>query len=166
MSYQTKVYAAQGGDEQVVASGGKITLQSGGKLTGAEGDKVVRTIRRRCTIAEVNAGVTLLAAVAGYAYRMVRCTAIAIGGNAGTVTTVDVLATQAASGVKLVAFAQANLTRSAVLKDGGTGATVLADGASYVANDANTAITVGKTGGDVDTATHVDVSFTYVLEAA
>ena len=31
-SYATKIYMKQGGDEQVVASGGKITLQSGSAL--------------------------------------------------------------------------------------------------------------------------------------
>lgn len=124
----------------------------------------VRQIRRRCTIAEINAGVTLLAALSGYQYRMVACKAIAVGGNAGTVTTVDVLGTQSAAGVKLVAYAQANLTRSAVLEAGGTGAAVLADGASFVANDANTAVTVGKTGGSIDTATHVDILFSYIVD--
>lgn len=125
----------------------------------------VRQIRTRFTIAEVNAGATLLAALPGYKYRMVGCNAIAIGGNVGTLATVDILGTLS-SGRKLVAFAQASLTRSAVLFDGGTGGAVLADGASYTANDANTAITIGKTGGTGDTATHVDVHFTYVIEAA
>jgi hypothetical protein len=32
MSYQPKTYRAQGGDEFVVASGGKITVESGGEL--------------------------------------------------------------------------------------------------------------------------------------
>lgn len=125
----------------------------------------VRQVRRSCTIAEVNAGVTLLAALPGYKYRMVRAKAIAIGGNVGTLTTVDVLATLSSSR-KLVAFAQASLTRSTVLEDGASGAAVLADGASYTANDANTAITVGKTGGVGDTATHVDILFEYVVEVA
>lgn len=125
----------------------------------------VRQIRTRFTIAEVNAGATLLAALPGYKYRMVACKAIAIGGNMGTLTTVDILATLSSSR-KLVAFAQASLTRSAVLTDGGTGAAVLADGASYTANDANTAVTIGKTGGTGDTATHVDVLFEYVVEVA
>lgn len=128
--------------------------------------QATQNIRQRFTIAEVNAGATLLAAIPGHKYRMVGCTAISVGGAAGAVTTVDVLATQSTSSVKLVAFAQANLTQSAVLKDGGTGATVLADGASYVANDANTAITVGKTGSSVTTATHIDINFTYVIEKA
>lgn len=123
----------------------------------------VHTIRTRFTAAEVNAGATLLAALAGFKYRMVDCTAIAIGGNAATVTTVDILGTQSTA-VKLVAYAQAQLTRSTVLRPGITGATVLADGASFVQNDANTPITVGITGSNLATATHIDVVFTYVVE--
>src|ERR1044072_1839762 len=72
----------------------------------------VQNIRTRFTIAQVNAGATLLAAIAGHKYRMVGCTAISIGGAAGAVTTVDVGGTQGASGVKLVAYAQASLTQS------------------------------------------------------
>lgn len=121
-------------------------------------------LRARFSIAQVNAGATILAAIAGFKFRMVSCTVISVGGAAGTVTTVDILATQAATGVKLVAYAQASLTRSTVLKDGGTGAAVLADGASYVANDVGTALTIGKTGSAVDTAVSVDVNLSYVIE--
>ena len=118
--------------------------------------------RKRFTIAEVNAGATLVPAITGKSIRMVNCKAIAIGGAAATVTTVDVLGT-VSTARKLVAFAQASLTQSAVLTAGGTGAAVLADGASYTANDVSTAITVGKTGGNVATATHIDVIFDYVV---
>lgn len=124
---------------------------------------VVYNIRQRFTIAQVNAGATLVAAVSGKAIRMVGCKAISVGGAAGAVTTVDVLGTSTTSR-KLVAFAQASLTQSTVLTDGGSGAAVLADGASYTANDAGTAITVGKTGSSITTATHIDVIFSYVLE--
>ncbi len=123
----------------------------------------VLNVRKRFTIAEVNAGATLVAAVTGKSIRMVNCKAIAVGGAAAAVTTVDVLGT-ATTGRKLVAFAQANLTQSTVLTAGGTGAAVLADGASYTANDAGTGVTVGKTGSAVTTATHIDVIFDYVLE--
>jgi hypothetical protein len=123
----------------------------------------VLNVRKRFTIAEVNAGATLVAAVTGKSIRMVNCKAIAVGGAAAAVTTVDVLGTVSTSR-KLVAFAQANLTQSTVLTAGGTGATVLADGASYTANDAGTGVTVGKTGSAVTTATHIDVIFDYVLE--
>lgn len=125
---------------------------------------IVQNIRTRFTIAQVNAGATLLAAVPGYAYRMVGCTALAVGGAAGATTTVDVLGTLSSSR-KLVAFARTSMTQSTVIRDGNSGGAVLADGASYTANDANTAITVGKTGSDLTTATHVDINFSYVLEA-
>lgn len=124
----------------------------------------VHNQRFRVTIAQINAGLTLLPAVGAAKYRLVDCIAIAIGGAAGTVTTVDILATQATSSVKLVAFAQASLTRSAVLRAGASGASVLADGASFAANDVNTAITIGKTGSAIDTATAVDVLLSYTIE--
>jgi hypothetical protein len=126
---------------------------------------VVYNIRARFTIAEVNAGITLLAALAGYKYRMVGARAISVGGAAAAVTTVDIIGT-VSTARKLVAYAQASLTQSAVLRDGASGGTVLADGASYTANDANTAITVGITGSAITTATHIDVSFDYTIEAA
>jgi len=122
----------------------------------------VLSARVRFTIAEVNAGATLVAAITGKSIRMVNCKAIAVGGAAGAVTTVDVLGT-VSTARKLVAFAQASLTQSAVLTAGGTGAAVLADGASYTANDVSTGITVGKTGSNVTTATHIDVIFNYVV---
>lgn len=132
-------------------------------VTNLQATGAVLNVRKRFTVAEVNAGATLVPAVTGKKIRMVTCKAISIGGNAGAVTTVDVLGTLS-TGRKLVAYAQASLTRSAVLVDGATGATVLADGASYTANDAGTAITVGKTGDAITTATHIDVIFDYVLE--
>jgi hypothetical protein len=124
----------------------------------------IRNVRTRFTVAQVNAGATILAKIPGVKFRMVACKAISVGGAAGSVTTVDILGTQATSSVKLVAYAQASLTRSTVLIDGGSGGTVLADGASHTACDANTSITIGKTGSDVDTATHIDVILSYVIE--
>ena len=124
----------------------------------------VRNVRTRFTVAQVNAGATVVPAIAGQKLRLVDCTAISVGGAAGAVTTVDILGTQATASVKLVAYAQASLTQSAVLKAGGSGAAVLADGASYAACDTATAITVGKTGAAITTATHIDVNLSYVIE--
>lgn len=124
-----------------------------------------RSIRRRCTTAEINAGVTVLPALTGYKYRVTDMKMIAIGGGAATATSVDILATQSASSVKLMASAVAGLTQSAVLRAGAANAAVLADGASFVANDSGTAITVGKTGSALATATAVDVFIDYVVEA-
>lgn len=120
--------------------------------------------RFRLTIAQVNAGYTLLNAMQGLKYRLLDASAISVGGAAGAVTTVDILGTQGAASVKLVAFAQANLTQNTMLRAGGTGATILAGGASFITNDVNTAITVDVTGADVTTATHIDFEITYAIE--
>jgi len=148
--------------DNVTINSGNAALQTLSVSGAALIPGMVQNVRQRFTIAEINAGATLVAAVTGKSIRMVACKAISIGGAAGAVTTVDVLGT-ATTGRKLVAFAQASLTQSTVLTDGGTGAAVLADGASYTANDVGTAVTVGKTGSNVTTATHIDVIFDYVL---
>jgi hypothetical protein len=193
MSYTPKVYRKQGGDELVVANGGKITIESGGSIensgttyvvtepddsyitvSGSDeltlGDDalalLVHNKRVRCTVSEINAGKTLISGVTGYKIRMIDCMAIAYGGSVGGTTTVDILGTQSSSSVKLVAYAQTNLTQSTVLRAGGTGATVLANGASFAECDADAGITIGKTGDDATTATGVDVIISYVLVAA
>lgn len=126
----------------------------------------VQNLRTRVAVADINAGATLLAALAGFKYRVVDVTLVAIGGSAATATAVTIGATQSASGVALITAAVAALTRSTIVKPNSSNVTVLADGASLVANDANTAITIGKTGGTLATATHVDVILDYVIEAA
>jgi hypothetical protein len=134
-------------------------------LTGAPfGYGVVLHTRQRFTVAQINAGATILAAVPGYKYRLVDVALIAIGGTVGGSTTIDILATQSASSVKLLAATVAALTASTLLRAGATNAAILASGASFVQNDVNTAITIGKTGGDATTATHVDVLLSYEIE--
>jgi len=147
----------------VTNAGKHVPTEAMFKAVDANLVEVTYNKRQRFTIAEVNAGATLLAARVGKGYRMIDCKAIAVGGAAGAVTTVDILGTQT-SAVKLVAFAQASLTENTVLKDGGTGAAVLAAGASYVKCDNNKAITIGKTGSSVTTATYIDINITFAVE--
>lgn len=125
---------------------------------------VASTIRTRVTTAQVNSGLTLLPAIPGKKYRLIDATLIAIGGNAATADSVNIVGTQSASSATLIAAAVAALTRSAVVKPNSSNVTVLADGASFAACDENTAITIGKTGSNLATATHVDVSLSYVVE--
>jgi hypothetical protein len=157
-TYTPKIYKRNGGDAEVCASGAIKAVDIGVGGTANQ-------IRVRTTTANVNSGATLLAALPGFAYRIHDISMIAIGGNAATATTVDVLGTQSSASVKLFAGAIANLTQSAVLRAGATGGTVLADGASFAACDANTAITIGKTGSSLATATAIDVLLTYSIEA-
>jgi len=125
------------------------------------------TIRARFTIAEVNAGATIIPAPSiSQKLRLTDAIMISIGGAAAAATTVDILATQAAASAKLLAVAVAALTQSAVVRAGAANATVLANGASFVANDANTAITIGKTGADITTATHIDVILNFSVDQA
>lgn len=143
------------------------------ELGGASIASAIRTVRRRFTVAEINAGATLLAAIDGYKYRPVDYQAIAIGGAASGSTAVELSGTRSAGAVVLWSIPIALLLRSAVVRVISTiiaspdvVTTVLADGASHTALDENTAITIAKTGGTLATATHVDISLDYVLEEA
>ena len=128
--------------------------------------QVVKHLRTRVTTAQVNAGLTLLPALTGQKYRLVDLSLIAIGGNAATATGVLVRGTQAAAVVKLMDAKVAGLTQSTLLRIGtATNGVILADGASFVANDANTAITIIKDGSDLATATNIDVLLSYTIEA-
>jgi hypothetical protein len=120
--------------------------------------------RERVTIAQVNAGYTLLPANTRGKYRLVDVALIAIGGAVAAATTIDILATQGGSSVKLLAVAVAALTQNTLVRAGATNATILAAGASFVVNDVNSAITIGKTGSDATTATHIDVLLSYAIE--
>ncbi len=154
----------QGYDADLTTYAGITPTATAQVALGYANNSVVLSHRHRVTAAEINSGHELLPAIVGKSYRLIECKAIAYGGAVITTTTVDLLGTQGTSSVKLVAYAQASLVQSAVLYEGLTGAAVLADGASYAACDANTAITVGKTGGDVGGATGVDFILTYVIE--
>ena len=173
MSHTTKIYKDQGGDRMVVADGGTLLVESGSTatfpasaITAASVDDYsvsVRNIRTRVAIADVNTGVDLLPALAGQSYRLISCRAIAYGGAVGALTSVDVSGDDGSAAI-LVSFLQASLTENTVLVDGGTGATVLAAGASYVANTAGAAISVKTVGSAGTTATGIDFIVDYVIE--
>jgi predicted RecA/RadA family phage recombinase len=126
---------------------------------------LVQTLRTRVTLAQLNAGLTLLPAVAGYKYRLIDVTLIAIGGAATAATAVRITGVQSASTVALISAAVAALTQSTVVKPNTANVTVLADGASFNQNDAAGAIAIDKTGSAMTTLTHVDVILTYELAA-
>lgn len=138
-----------------VRLGVKAAVASGG----------VFTLRKRVTVAQVNAGLTILAALAGVKYRLLDAFAIAIGGAATTGTTIDILGTTTTE-KKLVAFGQAALTQNALVRAGAAGGVILADGASFVAQDVNTAIRILKTGTDFTVMTNIDVVLTYAMDPA
>lgn len=151
-------------DNEIVVANEDGQLRQEGVPILTEASEMVFNQRIRVTLAEVNAGVTVLPAIAGRAYRLVDFTVIAIGGAAAALTALEVRGTRAAAAVIIASIAQANLTRSTLLKPNSTGVTVLADGASFTALDAGAAVTVIKDGADMTTATHIDVILSGVIE--
>jgi len=136
-------------------------------IVGVGSGYVVQSKRIVSTIAEVNAGVTLLPAVAGRGYRLVNVKVIAVGGavTSTNVTHLEVRGTQAAGSAVLFKVAKAQLTQSAVNQIGTASTTVLADGASFLGCDTNAAITLNPLGGtDAATATYVHVLIDYVVQ--
>jgi hypothetical protein len=125
---------------------------------------VPKILYRRLTLAEVNAGVTLLPALPGFAYTIVAAYVTAIGGAATANTTFDIKGTRGGSAVVIGAFGQAANTRSTRLTLGVTsGATALADAASFTRLDVNTAVTAINVGTAMTTATHEDVILEYFV---
>lgn len=125
----------------------------------------VHHLRVRTTTANVNAGATLLPAIPGRSYRLVDATMISIGGNAAGATAIRITGTQSASSVQLVSNTVASLTQSTRVLAGVTAnSSILADGASFNACDANTAITLTASG-TLTTSTNIDVLLSYVVEA-
>jgi hypothetical protein len=125
---------------------------------------VVQNVRVRVTTAQVNAGHTLLPAVPGRSYRLVDASMISVGGAAGGATAVRIVGTQSASAVALVSTTVGALTQNTRVLAGITSnSSILAAGASFVANDANTAITIDRTVSNLTGSTDIDVLLSYVL---
>lgn len=140
-----------------------VMVPGGGGVAGATTALV--NIRNRTTTASVNAGATLLPAVPGYKWRLIDISMISVGGAAATATTVDLKATQGAAGVKLFAVPVASLVQTAVVKPGTIAASgPLADGACFIQNDVNTAITIGSTTNNLSGSTNIDTILIAALE--
>lgn len=118
------------------------------------------------SVANINAGYTLIPCPNGYKIRVNDFSMTAIGGAASGATDVRLLATQNAASVALGVAAIAGLTQNTQNRSGSAAIPVLAGGASYALNDRNTDITVGKTGGALATATGVMFQVSYSIEKA
>ena len=169
------------GDPVYLAASGKVgasgSVRYGTALEAATADNdiievlvdgnmgSVQHLRVRTTTANVNAGATLLPAIPGRSYRLVDASMISIGGAAAGATAIRITATQSASSVQLVSNTVGALTQSTRVLAGVTAnSSILADGASFSACDANTAITLTASG-TLTTSTNIDVLLSYVVDA-
>jgi hypothetical protein len=132
---------------------------------------VLLSQRTRVTLAQLNAGFTLLPAIPGLKYRLINCMLTAIGGNATTGTSVNVIGTRAAAPVQLIVAAVArlvqsvrNVTGTPFATAGAESLTTLADGASFTQLDVNTAITVITVGSAMTVMTNLDVDLAFAIE--
>lgn len=132
---------------------------------------VLLTQRTRVTLAQLNAGFTLLAAIAGFKYRLIDARLTAIGGNATTGTSVNIIGTRAAGAVQLIVAAVARLVQSVRNVTGTPFATAgaealvtLADGASFTPLDVNTGITIITVGSAMTVMTNIDVDLSFAIE--
>ena len=137
--------------------------------TGKLGDhEVLLNVRTRFLAADLVAapGAVLLPATSRGKYRLVDAFMIANGGAAGGSTSINLVGIQAGARVALMTALVAGLTQSAILDIGTANAAALANGASTLPCDINTALFVERVGAALTGATSIDVVATYALESA
>jgi hypothetical protein len=119
-----------------------------------------RNYTGKLTVAQINAGITVVAAEPGLTIKATDFYMKAIGGAVGAVTTIDIKDT-AASPVTVGTCAQAQLTENAILRAGATGTVHTNLGEALTAGKG---LQVVKNGSDITTATHVIVCIDYIRE--
>ena len=170
-SYPTSPYHKLDGTF-VVPSGASIDVESGGalKMAGSEvnlagASPVVYCLNDSVSLAEIKAGKTLLAAVAGRTITVVDWSVTAIGGAATTSTAVT-LSDTAGSPVLIATIAVAALTEDAVVKP--NTATHVTDGAAGIGRGltAEKGITAEHTGTAMTVLTSLQIVIQYTISDA
>ena len=108
----------------------------------------------------------MIPAIVGRQIRIIDCEVIAYGGAVSSSTATGVALSGTRSGaVVIFGINKAQLGQSVYNHFGTTSTVILADGASFSALDANTAVTFAAAGGtDLAGATGIDVILTYAVE--
>jgi len=136
------------------------TLTLKGVVKGEAEGYMTHSLVVDATIAQINAGHSLVTCPTGRQLQLIDVKAISYGEACAGTTTVDII--EETSGDKLVTFAVGDLAQSAILSMEEDG-TVLADGASFTAQTVDKDIQVSKTGNDVTTATGVRFIIQYLI---
>jgi hypothetical protein len=136
----------------------------------ANSQSLVINQRHRVTVAEMNTGHTLVSAAAGLKPRLIDVKVIAVGGNAAATadaTGIGIYGVQGTVSTVLYTAVLAALTRGSVCQINTADTSVPTDGASFLPNDANSAITcraISAGNYDLITVENFDVILTYALE--
>lgn len=127
-----------------------------------DAESVVQCHTEQVAIADINTGHVLVSVPAGKTFNLIDCKLVAIGGDAGGATSVDIADEEANV---LVSAAVGALTENSLVTM--SSLTVLPAGASFLARAAGSDISITKSGaGALDTCTHVLVVLTYMLKSA
>ena len=193
MSRAAKVYK-NGPDELVTASGGTLTVESGGAMDFESGsamklagtavtasaselnslagktvnllgvDPVVYSMQDSVSLAELNAGKTLITAVAGRTITILDWVVIPVGGAVAACTAVTMSDT-AGSPVLVATIPQADATEDAILRPWTTN---IVNGAAGIgaALTAAKGLTIEKTGSAATTVTSLTVRVSYTIADA
>lgn len=127
---------------------------------------VAKSLRVRLSPTQLAAITALVPALPGVRWRMLDAIMIAIGGNATTSTSINISGAVSGVTTELLVTAVAALTRSALVRAGAANAVILADGASFTQQDANTALSAKSVGGTLTVSTFVDILMKYVADPA
>ena len=144
-----------------------------GQTVAFPSDSPVFCKYKRCTLAEVKAGVTILSGVPGYKIRIVQAGFTAIGGAGTGADGIKLLGTVAGSSTALVTVLAAGLVENVYHQIGFTNETPAlwlapaAAGVTFAGCDVGTAVTLEDYGASaLATCTHVDVVIQYCLDKA
>lgn len=150
-----KILVGDGTDLKSVSVSGDISLSAAGEATLTP--KIVRTVYGQATVVQINEGLDIISAAAGKTLKITGIALQAIGGAAGTATSVDIADTD---GTVFAAFPVGTLTQNSVVLLGGATVTNI-----HSALTADKGIKIQKAGGDLETCTHVNYIIEYCFDA-
>jgi len=162
---QTPNYAEQGGARSVIGAAGELDIIGTLKKNGVDlTEQLTFTYAARHTLIELNAGITICAAIAGKKYKVTHYYFRVIGGAATAATDVR-LQDSNSSPVVVVTMAVAGLAEDDEIDSDDTIANITKGAGWMTALTAAKSLDVVKTGSAMTTMTHLDVIVEYQIVA-
>ncbi len=165
MGSTAKVHRPKGGKSEIIESGGTLQVKSGGKLLLDAGSELyssglLKVAIVTVSLAELNAGKTLIAGVAGKSIRVLQILNV-VTGAVQTATAVTVTTTDGATAI--VTWAVAALTDGARLNTGSTISNQTIGAGHNTALTAGQGVTAQKTGSAATNNTDQKLTIYYTI---